>query len=91
MNTNDFNSLMLADHGSLIIADADEHTDSHRAIVIREDTVVEEWLAEDGFNILSFYGLATKTLYATDPVLLVPGDRIGAKLELTSGSVWLIR
>ena len=91
MTTEEFNSIMLADHGSLIIDDADEHTESHRAILIREDTVVEEWLAEDGTDLVKFYGITSKTLLVTDPALLIPGGSIGAKLELTSGSVWLIR
>jgi len=91
MNTNEFNSIMLADHGSLIIDDADEHTISHRAIVIREDTVIEEWLDESGIDLIVLYGISTKTLYVTDPVLLVPGGQKGSKIELTSGSIWLIR
>lgn len=91
MSTEEFNSIMLADHGSVLIDDADEHFIAHRAIVVREDTVIEEWLDEEGNNIMNFYGIATKTLLVTDPVFLIPGGAIGAKLELTSGSVWLIR
>jgi hypothetical protein len=91
MTTEDFNSLMLADHGALIIADADEHVISHRAILIREESVVEEWLAEDGTDLVKFYGITGKTLFVTDPALLIPNGSIGAKFELTSGSAWLIR
>ena len=91
MTTENFNSLMLADHGALIIADANEHFDAHRAILIREDSVVEEWLAEDGTDLVAFYGIGTKTLFVTDPALLIPTGSIGAKFELTSGSAWLIK
>jgi len=91
MTTEDFNSLMLADHGAKIIDDGDEHFDSHRAILVRENTVVEEWLAEDGTDLVAFYGIASKTLFVTDPALLIPSGSNGAKLELTSGSIWLIR
>lgn len=91
MTTEEFNSLMLADHGAIIIADADEHVIAHRAILIREDSVVEEWLAEDGTDLVAFYGISGKTLLVTDPALLIPTGSIGAKFELTSGSTWLIK
>jgi len=91
MTTEEFNSLMLADHGGKLIDDADEHTDSHRAILIREDSVVEEWLAEDGTDLVAYYGIASKTLLVTDPALLIPSGSMGAKFELTSGSAWLIK
>lgn len=90
MNDTKFKSIMLADHGARLIDDADEHLEAGRAIVIREDTVVEEWLDLDGFDIAAFYGIKTKTLLVTDPVLLVPGGNLTGKLELTSGSVWHI-
>ena len=91
MTTEEFNSIMLADHGSLIIADAVEHKISHRAIVVRSDTVIEAWTDEKGNNLMTFYGVATKTLLVTDPALLIPGGGVGSILHLTSGSVWLIR
>ena len=91
MNTNEFNSIMLSDHGALIIDDGDEHFIAHRAIVVREDTVIEEWKNEEGTDLVAFYGITSKVLYVTDPVLLVPGGNTGGKLELTSGSIWLIK
>lgn len=91
MTDTEFKSIMLSDHGAKLIDDGAEYTDSHRAIVIREDSVVEEWEDEDGFDLVAFYGIGTKTLLVSDPVLLVPGGKIGGKFELTSGSAWLIR
>ena len=91
MNIESFNSLMLADHGAKLIDDGAEYVISHRAILIREDSVVEEWLAEDGTDLVAYYGIAAKTLLVTDPALLIPGGSIGAKFELTSGSAWLIK
>jgi hypothetical protein len=86
MTEEKFRSIMLADNGAILIDDTDEHLESGRAIVIRE-----EWLDQDGFNLVTYFGIASQTLYVTDPVLLVPAGKLTGKLELTSGSVWHIR
>jgi hypothetical protein len=91
MDDTTYKSIMLSDHGAKLIDDGNEHLISHRAIVIRESSVIEEWIDADGLDLVAFYGIAAKTLLVTDPILLIPGGKLGAKFELTSGSAWLIK
>lgn len=83
-------SLMFGENGVKLIDDADEHLFAFKGIIIREDTVIEEWLDQEGFNIVTHYDINGVTLYVTDPILMVPAGKKNGKFELTSGSVWVI-
>lgn len=91
MNDGRFKSIMLAENGAKLIDDTNADTYAYRAIVIREDTVIEAWTDCDGLDLIAFYGIASETLFVTDPVLLVPHNKLSKSIKLTSGSIWGIK
>ena len=66
------------------------NTTKHYGILIRENTVISAWADEDGNDLVAKYGISGKGLLVTDPIMLVPGDKIGATITLTSGSIWIL-
>ena len=90
MDDSRMKSLMFMENGAKLIDDGDEHTFAFRAIIIREDTVIEEWEDQDGLDLVAYYDISGVTLSVTDPILMVPGGLKNGKFELTSGSAWVI-
>jgi len=88
MTEQEYYTQATGDHGLKLINDTDSHDFPFTALVIREDTVIDSWTDEDGFDLVAFFRIDSETLYVTDPVLKIPAGKATAELTLASGSVF---
>lgn len=82
---------LLAPRGFVIEAGTSANTTGHYGIAFREDTVVAAWEDEDAKDLLAYYGMSGVTYKQTDPALLVPFNKKGVTITLTSGSICILK
>lgn len=82
--------MLAAPNGAVLEATTNPNTTKGYGIKVREDTVIAAWLDENSVNLVTLFGIGTKTLKVTDPVLMVPGNKRSSTITLTSGSIWIL-
>lgn len=62
----------------------------HYGIAVVEDTVIAEWEADDGTDLIKYFGI-TEAVKTTYPALIIPDSfGLGKRIEITSGALALL-
>ena len=81
---------LLSPNGLILEAGTGANTTKHYGIVIREDTVIAAWEDEDGVDLVAEFEIGSVTVKVTDPPIMIPRNKKGVTITLTSGSIWLM-
>lgn len=93
MNPNTEIYYQTASNGMYLADGVGAHAVKGYGIAIREDTVISAWTANINgvtVNMVTAFGITGKTLYVTDPALIIPDGGKSISITLTSGSVWIL-
>jgi hypothetical protein len=85
-----FAAISIAANGWKLEDGTSANTTPCAGIAIRQNTVIAAWTDTDGVDLVAYFGISTKGLLVTDPLLIIPGGKKSASIQLTSGSVALI-